>query len=215
MLDCILIEPGNWWIGWHTAAAIPSRWPGGIPPIEKPADAISRAYLKMAEALAWSQLPVHAGDACVEIGSSPGGSCQALLDRELVVTGIDPAEMDEQILAHSNFTHVRARGADLRRRDFSSFRWLFADSNVAPQHTLDTVEHIVTNDRVSVRGMILTLKLIKWDLAEQLPEYIQRVRSWGYQYVKARQLAFNRQEVCVVALRRRSMRREPVWKRRK
>jgi len=208
VLDCILVEPDRWWVGYHQAATLPTRWPGGTPKIDLPPHAVSRAYLKMREALLWSHFPMSAGDHCVEIGSSPGGSCQALLDRGLMVTGIDPADMDEALLAESNFTHVKARGADLKRREFRGVKWLTADSNVAPKHTLDTVENIVTNRQVHVRGMLLTLKLPDWKLADSVPEYIERIRSWGYQYVRARQLAHNRQEICIAALRRRQMRRQ-------
>jgi 23S rRNA (cytidine2498-2'-O)-methyltransferase len=208
VLDCVLVEPNQWWIGFHRATALPTRWPGGTPKIDLPPDTVSRAYLKTREALLWSRLPVSRGDRCVEIGSSPGGSCQALLDRGLIVTGIDPADMDDLLLADPHFTHIKARGADLKRREFRRIKWLMADSNVAPKHTLDTVEHIVTNRQVNVRGMLLTLKLLDWKLAESIPDYIQRIRSWGYEYVRARQLAFNRQEICVAAMRRRQMRRE-------
>lgn len=214
VLDCILVEPDQWWIGCHRATTLPTRWPGGTPKIDLPPHAVSRAYLKMREALLWSRFPISAGDHCVELGSSPGGSCQALLDRGLIVTGIDPADMDEALVADPNFTHVKARGADLKRREFSSMKWLMADSNVAPRHTLDTVENIVTNRRVNVRGVLLTLKLPDWKLAESIPEYVERIRSWGYQYVRARQLAYNRQEICVAALRRRQMRRQPSQGRR-
>jgi len=210
ILDCVMVEPNEWWIGEHQAAAMPSRWPGGTPKIDMPDDAVSRAYLKITEALLWSRLPVAAGDHCVELGSSPGGSCQALLDRGLIVTGIDPADMAPTVLEHPNFTHIKARGADLKRREFRHVKWLMADSNVAPKHTLDTVEHIVTHRQVNVQGILLTLKLIQWHLADQIPEYLDRIRNWGYPLVKARQLAFNRQEFCVVALRRRPRRRATV-----
>ena len=210
VLDCVLVEPDQWWIGCHRAASMPSRWPGGVPKIQWPAEAVSRGYLKMAEALLWSRLPVEPGDRCVEIGSAPGGSCQLLLDRGLQVTGIDPAEMDPALLEHPGFTHIRARSASLKRREFRSFRWLTIDSNVAPQHTLDTVETIVTNRQVRIRGLLLTLKMPDWELAESIPDYLQRVRAWGYHYVNARQLAFNRQEICVAALRSRSLRRPPA-----
>ena len=209
VLDCVLVEPDQWWVGYHRAAAMPSRWPGGVPKVAWPAEAVSRGYLKMAEALLWSRLPVEPGDRCVEIGSAPGGSCQALLERGLRVTGMDPAEMDPALLEHPDFTHIRARPASLKRREFRSFRWLTVDTNVAPQHTLDTVEEIVTNRQVRIRGLLLTLKMTDWELAEAIPEYLQRVRDWGYHYVNARQLAFNRQEICVAALRTRSLRRPP------
>ena len=161
----------------------------------------------MAEALRWSQLPISSGDLAAEIGSAPGGSSQVLLQRGLYVLGIDPAEMDERILEHSSFAHIRMRAAEVKRSEFAQVRWLLADSNVAPAHTLDSVESIVTHNDVHVRGLLLTLKLLDWQLAEQVPEYLERVRSWGYRYVRARQLAFNRQEICFCAMRNRSMRR--------
>ncbi len=207
ILDCALVTPDEWWIGYHRSSRLPSRWPGGTPKIDLPPEAVSRAYLKMVEALLWSRLPITRGDRCVELGSAPGGSCQALLDRGLHVTGIDPAEMEPLLLEHPHFTPIRARAADLKRREFRAFKWLFADSNVAPGHTLDSVESIVTHRQVQVQGLVLTLKLLQWDLAARLPEYLERIRSWGYPRVQARQLAFNRQEVCVCALRHRPRRR--------
>ncbi|MBW3595819.1 MAG: SAM-dependent methyltransferase [Planctomycetes bacterium] len=212
ILDVVLVEPSAWWIGWHRASAPPSRWPGGVYSLQTPEDAVSRAYLKMAEALAWSRLPISPGDHCVELGSSPGGSCQTLLDRGCTVTGIDPAEMAPEVLERENFTHLRARSKDLKRRTFRGMHWLTADLNVAPSYTLETVEHIVTHRDTNFRGLLLTLKLMEWDLAEQIPEYLERVRSWGFEYVRARQLSYNRQEICVVALRRRQMRRKPFWR---
>jgi hypothetical protein len=32
---------------------------------------------------------------------------------------------------------------------------------------------------------------------------VARIRSWDFPYVRARQLQFNRQEICVVGLRRK------------
>lgn len=207
VLDIVLVEPHEWWIGYHRAATVTQRWPGGAIPIAMPQHAVSRAYAKMEEALAWSGLPIAAGERCVEIGCAPGGASQALLDHGLVVTGIDPAEMDEAVLAHPQFRHVRKRGQDVRRREFDGIRWLAADMNIAPGDTLDTVGAIVTHPGVSIRGLILTLKFADWSQAQDLPEYAQRVRDWGYRDVRMRQLATGGQEVCLVALRRRALRR--------
>lgn len=201
VLDCILLEPERWWVGYHRAASLASRHAGGMLPITTPSYAVSRAYAKMAEALAWSALAIKAGQRVVEIGASPGGAAQALLDAGLLVTGIDPAEIHAEVLANPRFTHLRKRGADVRRREFRPFRWLAADLNVAPQYTLDTVEAIVTHPEVDIRGLLLTLKLPDWRLAEELPAYLARIESWGYGTVRARQLAHNRQEVCVAATR--------------
>lgn len=199
IIDCVLVEPGEWWFGWHRANEVSATWPGGVPMIDFPDDCVSRTYLKMVEALAWSELPIEPGDAVVEIGSSPGGSCQALLEHGLVVTGVDPAEMDPVLLANPKFTHIRARAKDLKRRQFEGFRWLASDASVAPNYTLDAIEAIVTHPSSSIEGLILTLKLSDWSLADQIPDYHKRIRSWGYNYVRSRQLAFNRREICVVA----------------
>ena len=202
VLDCVLVEPQEWWIGSHRAESPETRWPGGVPLLAAPAGMISRAYLKIEEALRWSELPIRAGDRCVEIGSAPGGSCAALLERGCVVTGIDPGEMDATVLANPRFTHVRARARDVPRAVFRESRWLMSDANVAPTHTLDTVEAIVTARDVRLEGLVLTLKLTGPRSAAELPGFHKRIRGWGYEHVRARQLAFNRQEVCVVATER-------------
>jgi 23S rRNA (cytidine2498-2'-O)-methyltransferase len=77
-----------------------------------------------------------------------------------------------------------------------------SDANVAPNYTLDTVEAIVTHPDTRIEGLVLTLKLTDLALAAKLPLFHKRIRSWGYAHVRARQLAFNREEVCVVATHR-------------
>lgn len=198
-LDCILLAPGEWWLGWHEVGPWETRWPGGLRPFDAAAAVVSRAYHKMQEALDWSELPMRPGQQVAELGCAPGGSSQALLERGLQVAGIDPAEVDATVLAHPNFTHVRKRGHEVRRREFRKTRWLSADMNVAPQYTLDTVEAIVTHPEVQVQGLLLTLKLLDWSLAAEVPAYLERVRRWGYARVRARQLQHNRREICVAA----------------
>jgi 23S rRNA (cytidine2498-2'-O)-methyltransferase len=206
VLDCVLVQPNEWWVGFHKARGWASRRPGGFSRLVLPAGTVSRAYLKMEEALRWSKLPARLGERVVEIGCAPGGSCQALLKRGLLVAGIDPAAVHPALLAEPNFIQIRKRASDVRRRDFRQVRWLTADMNVAPTYTLDAVEAIVNHRQVNIRGMLLTLKLLDWGLAEQMPEYMARVRSWGFPYVRARQLQHDRQEVCIAAFRRKPRR---------
>jgi 23S rRNA (cytidine2498-2'-O)-methyltransferase len=214
--DVVVVEPGEWWVGWHVASSVGARWVGGVPPLEPNAEAINRAYYKVAEAIQWSQLPLRKNDLCIDLGSSPGGATQYLVERGAKVFAVDPAEMDEEITAHPNVMHVQMRSKDLPKKDVAGARWLFADLNVAPNYTLDTVEEIVTNQHVSLRGLILTLKLSKWELADHLGEYRDRVKAWGFDVVKTRQLAFNRREVCLAAIRDkmdiRAGRKKPIRK---
>lgn len=199
IIDCVMVEPGEWWIGWHRANRVETRWPGGVPEIDVPSDMVSRTYLKTAEALKWSEFVITPLDQAIEIGSAPGGSCQALLQTGIEVIGIDPAEMDPLVAAHPHFKHIRAKAKDLKRSLFKDATWMLADASVAPNYTLDTVEAIVTHDSVAIAGLILTIKLTTWDLADEIPLFNKRVRSWGFDKVRARQLAFNRQEFCIIA----------------
>jgi len=199
VLDCVLVREGEWWVGYHRARGWLSCWPGGLRSVELPPHAVSRAYLKQMDTLDWSNLPVREGQLCAEIGCAPGGAAQALLDRGLHVLGIDPAEIHPSVLEHPNFTWIRKRGADVRRREFRKVKWLMTDMNVAPSYTLDTVEAIVTHPETDVRGVLMTLKLLEWPLAEEIPAYLDRVRGWGYGRVRAQQLQHHRQEIVVAA----------------
>lgn len=203
VLDVVLVEPNQWWVGWHVAGTIPARWVGGVPPLVRDDEITSRAYYKLAEACAWSQFPLRKGDLVLELGSSPGGASEFLLEQGVSVFAVDPAPLDPEIAEHPKLMHLQMRSKDVRKKDVAGSRWLVADLNVAPNYTLDTVEDFVSNQHLHLRGMILTLKLTKWELAATLGECRERVKAWGFDIVKTRQLAFNRREVCLVAIRDR------------
>jgi len=200
-------RPMRWWLGYHRALRPPTIWPGGIPPLDLPPEAVSRAWLKTEEALRWSRFPLHEGARVAEIGCAPGGSSQVLLARGYEVLGIDPAEMAPAVADHPRFRHLRRRASQTRRREFRKTRWLFADMNVAPDYTLQVVEDIVMHPQVRIRGLLLTLKLPEWHLAEGLPDCAKRVSSWGFNKVAVRHLAHNHREVCLAALKQPFRRR--------
>ena len=212
VLDCVLVESGEWWIGFHRAAARKRAGQAGL------------------RSLLCPPTP-YRGHTSKCRNHSPGPRCRARARylpklaaaraarakrccSGLSVVGIDPAQVDERVFEHPRFKHIRKRGADVRRRDFRTVDWLAADMNVAPDTTLEIVEGIVTHPSVNIRGLLLTLKLLNWSMAERIDEYFARIRGWGYGHVRARQLAHNRQEICVVARRRAARWREPAGTRR-
>lgn len=208
ILDVVLVDPASWAIGWHpiaklgggrAAAQTPAMWPGGVQPIEPPGPVISRAYYKAAEAIAWSGFDMQPGDLAVEVGAAPGGASGWLIEQGLRVIGIDPADIDPQLLQHERFQHIRARAGDLPRRAFEGAKWLLVDANVRPDQMLATVENIVTHRQCTIRGMILTMKLVDFDHAERIAGWVRRVNGWGAQAVQVRQLARGKREVCLVA----------------
>jgi 23S rRNA (cytidine2498-2'-O)-methyltransferase len=207
VLDIIGIDDGQFAIGWHIAGATNQRWPGGVPHFRVPENMISRAWLKTSEALLWSGMPVSRGSRCVEIGSAPGGSCQRLLQSGAEVVCVDPAELHPQIAGDPRVTHLRMRGRDVPHRLLRGADWLLVDTNIAPQSAMQMTESLVCGERVKFRGLLLTLKMLDERLAGDLDGYMDRARSWGFRLVKARHLAWGRREICLAALRQKSVRR--------
>jgi len=201
VLDVIQVDPESWWLGLHRHTSPRLPWPGGLDNLELPSHAVSRAYLKMVQTLEWSRLPLLPGELVAELGSSPGGSSQALLERGMHVLGVDPAEVDATVLAHPRFTHLRGRSIAIKRLHFEHVQWLAVDMNVAPKYTLDAVEGILYHVPHHLRGLILTLKLSNWDMADDIPNFMARVRGWGFPQIVARQLQFHRQEFALAAWR--------------
>jgi 23S rRNA (cytidine2498-2'-O)-methyltransferase len=197
--DVVTVDDAEWWVGYHRVHSLASSWPGGFCEAALPAGAVSRAWLKMYEALLWSGFAVKAGERCVEIGSAPGGASQCLLAQGLDVVGIDPAEMDRAVLADPHFRHIRKRSKEVPRSEFVGIDWLTCDVNLPPNYTLDTVKAIVTQPGVKLKGMLLMLKLVDWSLAQEIPEYLECLRFRGFRHIRARQLHYNRQEICVAA----------------
>jgi 23S rRNA (cytidine2498-2'-O)-methyltransferase len=201
VFDVVLVDRGVCWTGWHTAFSIPRSWPGGVPPLDRSIPVISRAYWKLAEGLLWSRLPLKPGQCCVELGAAPGGACQLLLERGMRVIAVDPAELHPSVTANKNLVHLRSRARETRRIRLKPARWLFADLNVAPNYTLQSVEDIVRHPKIKIMGMLLTMKLLDWDLVDSIPKMVDTVRGWGFAEVRTRQLAFNRREFCLAAQR--------------
>jgi 23S rRNA (cytidine2498-2'-O)-methyltransferase len=197
--DVVVVDPNEWWVGFHRARTAASKSPGGFSTARIPEFAVSRAWLKMEEAVSWSGFSLEPGQSCVEIGSAPGGASQYLLSRGLKVIGVDPAKMAPPVVADKNFRHIRKRSKEVSRSEFLGVDWLTCDVNLPPNYTLDTVRAIVAHPGVRFRGLLLTLKLVEWSLADEIPRYLAKIRDWGFRNVMARQLHHNRQEICVAA----------------
>ena len=193
-------------LGLHRHDRHKSPYPGGRYPIEVPAEAPSRAYRKIEEAIAAFELPVLAGDRALELGSAPGGAAYALLRRGVSVIGVDPAEMDPRVLAYqgpaaARLQHLATPMAGLRREDLPDrIDWLLLDVNLAPQVALRTARSIAKAYQHSLVGAVLTLKLNQWSFLDDLAEFQATAREMGLIEPVLRQLPSHRQEICVAGL---------------
>lgn len=200
VLDCLVDSETRAWIGWHRARLPASLHAGGLHPQSLPPDKVSRAWLKLDEAIASFGLALAPGERACELGCAPGGACQRLLEAGLHVVGVDPAAVDPRVVAHPRFEQWQMRARDVKLRGFRGFDWIVADMNIDPRSTLAAIERVVTADGVRPRGIIATLKLPDWSRAAELPGWLERFRGWGFR-PEARQLSTGGREVCVVAQR--------------
>jgi 23S rRNA (cytidine2498-2'-O)-methyltransferase len=203
VLDVVLDTPERWWVGWHRATQSVGCWPGGIyPPATAalPAGKVSRAWLKLDEAIAVFGIPFTAGQQAVELGAAPGGASQRLLEAGLRVVGVDPAVIDPAVATQAGFTHWRMRARDVPLKRFVETDWLVADMNIDPTSTLAALGRVATARGARLAGIVATLKLPTWSRAAELPAWLAAFREWGFS-PRARQLSSGGRELCVVGLR--------------
>ena len=201
--DVIVGPPGEpAWLGAHRHDALRPPGPGGAIAVEVPADAPSRAYAKIEEAIAWAGLPVVRGQVALEIGAAPGGAVLALARRGLEVWGVDTGELAANVLALPNVHHVAKKVGALRWEELPPrVDWLLVDVNLAPQVALHEVARLMPRLKPTLIGAVFTLKLNDWTFVAELPVLAERIRQMGLGDLRMRHLPSNRREICAVALR--------------
>lgn len=198
--DVIVHPEGGAWLGTHRHDRTRSPHAGGTWPVELPADAPSRAYAKIEEAIAWAKLPVAAGQTAVEIGAAPGGAVMALARRGLTVYGVDTGELAPAVLALPGVVHLQKTVGALRWEELPPrVDWLLVDVNLAPQVALHEVSRLMPRLKSTLQGAVFTLKLNDWAFVDELPALVERIRTMGYTNVALRHLPSNRRELCAVA----------------
>lgn len=198
-------EPDEpWLVGVHDHDVSHGPWPGGVQHVPPPAEAPSRAWCKIEEALRWADLAPRPGQIAVEIGSSPGGATYALLCRGLDVHGIDPGEMHPATLGfagpHANrFVHHQMPAAEVARGSLPRhYQWLLMDVNLAPMIALKYAERFVALAHGGLVGAVLTLKLNDDGVFAALPRLLDRIGRLGAARVRVTQLPSHRSEVAAI-----------------
>jgi 23S rRNA (cytidine2498-2'-O)-methyltransferase len=200
-------NPEPWFVGWHRHTRERSALPGGVSRASAPERAPSRAWCKLEELLAWSGLPVRAGQTAVEIGCAPGGAVVNLLERGLHVVGIDPGAMDESVAiiassSRGSFQHLALKvGAVERKQLPAKVDWLLCDANLAPTVTLRYLAYWSKQLRPHLRGILFTLKLNDERMVESVPRLLARCGELGFGKARAVQLPSHRREIAVIASR--------------
>lgn len=154
----------------------------------------SRAYLKMKEALFLLKIESLKDKNVLELGSAPGGGSLALLERGALVTGIDPAMMDEKILENPAFKHIEV---SFQKYPISkAYELITCDINLAPQIIIDELCNLV---KVRPKKMFITLKITNTKQIAKLSEFRRRVLNLGFENVQIKYLPSYKKEIAFLA----------------
>jgi 23S rRNA (cytidine2498-2'-O)-methyltransferase len=208
VLDIVLdVSPdGRFLAGLHQHSPDTHPCPGAIPRLSLPAEAPSRAWLKMEEALIFARLDSPAalrGRVALELGSAPGGASLSLLQHGATVFGIDAAEMDPRVLDFvspegAHFVHFKMNAGQVPPSLLPGHvDLLVCDLNAAPHVIIPIVERLQAQVHAPV--FLLTMKMNDEATVARIPEFLRRLRRYAPSPLRATQLASNRSEFCVTA----------------
>ena len=200
----LLCTSAKGYLGISTSEENLSDWPGGMRHFAQVPEQISRAELKLLEALELLGVTLPTRGRALDLGAAPGGWTRLLLEAGLHVIAVDPARLDPRLQKQPRLEH------------YHGYAETFLEDAIRQRRRFD----VITNDiRMDARGaarllvqarqclrsdgfVISTLKLPHAthdiDPLKTLKEALSLLRR-HYGIVQARQLFHNRQEVTVIA----------------
>lgn len=195
----MMIGPQEYWLGEYILKKTHFQTPGEVSSIEKK-EVPSRAYYKIAEAFEAFDLPMESQEKVLELGSAPGGASLFLLEQDLIVYGVDPAEMDKGILKNYNFKHLKKPFESVNPDNFrEDIDWIVSDVNLPPSVVLQEVDRFL--EYLNPRGLVLTLKINQERYLRMLKPVVESYKKKGFTTVELKYLPSHRQEIGLICLR--------------
>jgi 23S rRNA (cytidine2498-2'-O)-methyltransferase len=181
-----------------------SGWPGGARHFAQTEEQISRAELKLLEALDVFGLALPATGRALDLGAAPGGWTRLLLDAGMLVVAVDPARLDERVAKRSHLEHYRGYAEDYlteAKRKAYRFDLIVNDMRMDAREAARSLSNAAPCLRKD--GFIISVLKLPHTTQEinpltTLKEALHILRK-SYDVVQTRQLFHNRQEVTVVA----------------
>lgn len=195
----MMIGNDEYWVGQYTLESHHFQTPGEVSSIAEK-QVPSRAYYKIAEAFESLDLPFDHHERVVELGSAPGGASLFLLEQDMKVMGVDPAEMDPIVKKNINFMHFKRPFETITKEDFNNdVDWIISDINLPPTVVLQQVYRFLTF--LEPRGLVLTLKMNELKHLELISKIRETMKSNGFGIVHLKYLPSHRKEIALIALR--------------
>ena len=192
------------YVGISTGEENISAWPGGARHFAQTSEQISRAEFKLLEALEYFNISLDAGERVLDLGAAPGGWTRLLLDADMEVIAVDPANLDPRLSRRKGLEHYRGYAED------------YIEEAIRSRETFNVIVNDMRMDaREAARGLAYASRCLTKDgfiiSVFKLPHATPTINPMftlkdalsimekAYGVVQAHQLFHNRQEVTVVA----------------
>ncbi|MFF1821280.1 SAM-dependent methyltransferase [Kribbella sp. NPDC058245] len=178
-----------------------SDWPGGRMRLARGEERVSRSEFKLEEAIATFGLELPPGGKAVDLGASPGGWTRILRLHGQEVWSVDPGYLDERLHGDRGIHHAATTAgrffAENRTRFDVAVNDMRMDQVLSARMMLDAAQHLKAGG--------LAVVTLKGGGKNPLDGARRGLDVLGAEYdvLHARQLHHNRNEITVVARRRR------------
>ncbi len=185
-------------VGVSETAQNRSPWPGGERRFKREEGQIARSEFKLLEALEVFALTLPESGVALDVGAAPGGWTRVLRQKNLRVVAVDPADMDERVLADPGVEIVRH--AIQYHRPSSPFDVIVNDLTMDARDSV--IAMLALRAYLKPGGIgIITLKLPRHEVSGQtLLKFVRtdiaRLAT-GFAVIGARHLFHNRSEITV------------------
>lgn len=187
-------------VGFNAASSALSDWPGGSVRLARPKSQISRSEFKLEELFREYPVKLPESGRALDLGASPGGWTRILRQHGLEVWAVDPADLDQSLLADSGVHHIRTTAGPFLAGESLEFDVVVNDMRIDPE--LSSQLMLDAARLLRIGGLIiLTLKLSPSYPVDAINRSLASLARW-YDIELIRQLHHNRHEVTIVARRR-------------
>ena len=195
----VMTGEDDFWLGSYTLRSDHFQTPGEVSSI-LPKEVPSRAYYKLAEAYEAYDLPFENQEKVLELGSAPGGASLFLLEQDMKVLGVDPADMDPVVTKKYDFKHLRRSFETLTEDDLPhDIDWIISDINLPPTVVLKEIHRMLTF--LEPRGVIINLKMNEMKHLQVVAGVREQFRKHGFTKVELKYLPSHRKEIALIAHR--------------
>jgi 23S rRNA C2498 (ribose-2'-O)-methylase RlmM len=155
----------------------------------------------------WADIKMNPGENVLELGASPGGASQFLLEKGWKVYGVDPAKMDERLtswIQQGQFIHLPSPFELLSIEDlrFTS-HLIVCDINLPPSVVVREIIRLIVlmkkNAQQIPHTILINLKMTDDTFINQLEIYQKRFLELGFKRCRLKMLPSHRKEIALLA----------------